>query len=71
MYKKFNIISRVVSDNMMPVQIRFTRKLIERIDELIDSGIYSNRSEAIRDATRRLVIEFSQRGVKSKGKSDS
>ena len=51
---------------MLPVQIRFTKKLIERVDELIDSGIYSNRSEAIRDATRRLVMEFSQKGVKSK-----
>jgi Arc/MetJ-type ribon-helix-helix transcriptional regulator len=51
---------------MIPVQIRFTRKIIERIDDLIDNGIYSNRSEAIRDDTRRLVIDFSQKGVKSK-----
>lgn len=43
---------------MIPVQIRFTRKLIERIDRLIEHGVYSNRSEAIRDATRRLVIDL-------------
>ncbi len=44
---------------MIPVQIRINRKIIERIDQLVDAGVYSNRSEVIRDATRRLVIEFS------------
>ncbi len=47
---------------MIPVQIRFTKKLIEYIDRLIESGVYSNRSEAIRDATRRLVMDVSSRG---------
>lgn len=41
---------------MIPVQIRFTKKIIDHIDKLVESGIYSNRSEAIRDATRRLVL---------------
>ena len=41
---------------MIPVQIRFTKKIIEHVDRLVDSGVYSNRSEAIRDATRRLVV---------------
>ena len=41
---------------MIPVQIRFTRKIIEYIDRLVADGLYSNRSEAIRDATRRLVV---------------
>lgn len=41
---------------MIPVQIRFTKKMIEKIDDLIQNGFYSNRSEAIRDATRRLVL---------------
>jgi Arc/MetJ-type ribon-helix-helix transcriptional regulator len=47
---------------MIPVQIRFTKKLIEYIDRLIESGVYSNRSEAIRDATRRLVMDMHSRG---------
>lgn len=42
---------------MVPVQVRLTKKLIERIDVLVTKGIYSNRSEAIRDAARRLVME--------------
>jgi len=42
-----------------PIQIRLTRELIEKIDQLIDKGIYPNRSEAVRDAVRRLRF-FSQ-----------
>jgi len=37
-----------------PIQVRLTRELIEKVDELIDKGMYPNRSEAIRDAVRRL-----------------
>jgi len=44
---------------MIPVQIRFTKRIIEHIDRLIENGVYSNRSEAIRDAARRLVIDMS------------
>ena len=44
---------------MIPVQIRINRKIIEKIDQLVEAGVYSNRSEVIRDAARRLVIEFS------------
>jgi len=40
---------------MKPVQVRFTKKLLEKIDELVKLGLYSNRSEAVRDATRRHV----------------
>jgi Arc/MetJ-type ribon-helix-helix transcriptional regulator len=41
---------------MHPVQIRLTRELIEKVDKLIESGMYPNRSEAVRDAVRRLRI---------------
>ncbi|MFH1473558.1 MAG: ribbon-helix-helix domain-containing protein [Candidatus Aenigmatarchaeota archaeon] len=44
---------------MHPIQIRLTRELIEKIDQLIEQGIYPNRSEAVRDAVRRLGL-FSQ-----------
>jgi len=39
-----------------PIQIRLTKELIEKIDILIERGIYPNRSEAVRDAVRRLRI---------------
>jgi len=41
---------------MHPVQIRLTIELIEKIDNLIEKGMYPNRSEAVRDAVRRLRI---------------
>jgi len=47
---------------MIPVQVRVTRKLIEMLDELIESGAYSNRSEAIRDAIRKNVSHFHNSG---------
>jgi len=37
-----------------PIQVRLTKELIEKVDVLIEKGIYPNRSEAIRDAVRRL-----------------
>ena len=47
---------------MVPVQVRITRKLVELLDELVEQGTYSNRSEAIRDAIRRSVHNFHDTG---------
>ena len=41
---------------MHPIQIRLTRELIEKVDDLVQTGLYPNRSEAIRDAVRRLRL---------------
>jgi Arc/MetJ-type ribon-helix-helix transcriptional regulator len=41
---------------MISVQVRVTKKLMEKIDDLVNSGFYSTRSEAIRDAIRRIYI---------------
>ena len=41
---------------MNPVQIRLTREMIEKIDKFVETGLYPNRSEAVRDAVRRLRI---------------
>lgn len=40
---------------METVQIRLTKDMILKLDELIKSGDYPNRSEAIRDGVRRLI----------------
>ena len=42
---------------MDTVQIRLSHGLVERIDDFVDLGIYANRSDVIRDAVRRLVVE--------------
>jgi Arc/MetJ-type ribon-helix-helix transcriptional regulator len=41
---------------MNPVQIRLTKELVEKIDKLVEVGMYPNRSEAVRDAVRRLRL---------------
>ncbi|MFW5902651.1 MAG: ribbon-helix-helix domain-containing protein [archaeon] len=40
---------------MKPIQVRLTNKLKEKLDEEVAKGIYPNRSEAMRDAIRRLI----------------
>ena len=42
---------------MDTLQIRMNSGLIERIDNLVKYGIYANRSDSIRDAVRRLVLD--------------
>mgnify|MGYP001597090559 CR=1 FL=1 len=42
---------------MDTVQIRLSHGLVERIDDFVDLGIYANRSDVIRDAVRRLVVD--------------
>ncbi len=41
---------------METVQVRISKGIIERIDDIIKTGIYSSRSEVIRDAVRGFVI---------------
>lgn len=41
---------------MEQVQMRAQHGLLERVDALVDAGLYANRSDAIRDAIRRLVL---------------
>ena len=40
---------------MQTIQIRLTPKQIKELDNLIDKGVYPNRSEAVRDSVRKLV----------------
>jgi len=42
---------------METMQIRMNQGLTQRLDTLVKTGIYQNRSEAIRDAVRRLVLK--------------
>jgi hypothetical protein len=46
---------QVVKMVMETVQIRLTEKQIRNIDVLVKKGVYPNRSEAVRDAVRKLV----------------
>ena len=51
-YLHYNYITMV----MDTLQIRLSHGLVERIDSFVQSGVYANRSDVIRDAVRRLVL---------------
>ena len=40
---------------METIQIRLTRHMLTRLDELIKLGEYPNRSEAVRDSVRKML----------------
>lgn len=40
---------------METVPAKMTKRLVMELDKLIEQGWYSNRSEAVRDAVRKLV----------------
>lgn len=42
---------------MDTIQVRIGHGLIKKIDELVKTGIYSSRSDVLRDAVRRLVLD--------------
>ena len=42
---------------MQMTQVRLTKGLIDKVNELVEKGYYPNKSDAIRDAVRRLVWE--------------
>lgn len=46
---------------METLQIRLTPNQIKHIDGMIKKGMYPSRSEAVRDATRRLIENNSAR----------
>ena len=42
---------------MDTIQVRLGHGLVRKIDELFDTGVYSSRSDVLRDAVRRLVLD--------------
>jgi Arc/MetJ-type ribon-helix-helix transcriptional regulator len=40
---------------METIQIRLTKNMLDKIDELIMQGEYPNRSEAVRDSVRKML----------------
>lgn len=54
---------------MDTLQIRMNKGLLKRIDILVKSGVYANRSDVIRDAVRRFVWEKEAGSIGKKGDS--
>ena len=42
---------------MDTLQVRLSHGIVEKVDDLVETGIYANRSDVIRDAVRRLILD--------------
>ncbi len=54
---------------MDTLQIRINKELLKRLDALVKTGVYANRSDIIRDAVRRFVWEKEKGSITKKGSS--
>ena len=54
---------------MDTVQIRLSPKIVKVVDSLVKSGVYSSRSDVMRDAVRRLILDRMVGIIPNKGDS--
>ena len=55
---------------MDTMQIRLSKGVMERINNFVRSGMYSNKSEVIRDAVRHFVWKNEVGTIKFKGNAE-
>ncbi|MHA1720812.1 MAG: ribbon-helix-helix domain-containing protein [Promethearchaeota archaeon] len=48
---------------MQTLQIRLPKKLLEQVDEIIQKGFYSSRSDFLKEATRKYILDFKFAGT--------
>lgn len=54
---------------MDTIQVRLSSGVIRGMDELVETGFYSSRSDVLRDAVRRLILGKLVGILQSKGDS--
>ncbi len=54
---------------MQITQVRLPKGLVKQVDQLVDQGLYSNKSEVLRDAIRRLVLQKQVGSIPDNGDS--
>lgn len=54
--ERFICIHRVYESMSLVIPVRVPREFAQKIKELVDAGLYPNRSELVREALRRLVV---------------
>jgi Arc/MetJ-type ribon-helix-helix transcriptional regulator len=54
---------------MDTLQIRLGKALVDRIDAIVDTGLYSSRSDAIREAVRHFFWHSEVGTIKPKGEA--
>jgi len=48
---------------METLQIRLPKKILEKVDELVKSGLFQSRSEIIREAVRNYIKQSNYNGM--------
>lgn len=54
---------------MEVTQVRLPTGIVKEVDNLIQRGLYTNKSDVVRDALRRLILEQQVGSVKNTGDS--
>ena len=54
---------------MSVTQVRLPKGLIKEVDKLVDKGLYTNKSDVIRDAVRKLILETQIGSIPNTGNS--
>jgi Arc/MetJ-type ribon-helix-helix transcriptional regulator len=58
-----------ITMSMTTTQVRLPEGLVKEVDRLVDKGLYSNKSDVIRDAIRKLILEKQIGSIPNKGNS--
>ncbi len=54
---------------MEVTQVRLPEGLVKEVDKLVQRGIYTNKSDVVRDALRKLILEQQVGSIKNTGDS--
>jgi Arc/MetJ-type ribon-helix-helix transcriptional regulator len=54
---------------MEVTQVRLPEGILKEVDKLVHRGIYTNKSDVVRDALRRLILEQQVGSIKNTGDS--
>jgi Arc/MetJ-type ribon-helix-helix transcriptional regulator len=54
---------------MSVTQVRLPKGLANEVDKLVNKGLYANRSDVVREALRKLVLEQQIGSIKNTGDS--
>jgi Arc/MetJ-type ribon-helix-helix transcriptional regulator len=63
--ERFICIRYVYKNMSVVIPVRVPREIAQKIKELVDAGLYPNRSDLIREALRRLIVSEGMTAQKS------
>lgn len=46
------------SDDLTTIKVRLPEEILQILDQLVARGLFTNRSEAIREFARQYVLEY-------------